>query len=147
MGVFVVNVLKNKIKNTFNAFDGKNLENLDDFYADSVAFEDPVTKIKGLKNLKKYYSHAYKNVKSIKFEFSEIFNEGGTYGAAWEMHLSVKGLNGGREYTVPGFSRIKFNKKNLVIEHRDYVDLGDMVYERLPLQGLVISLIKKMLTK
>lgn len=138
---------KSKIKKVFNAFDGKNLESLDGFYADHVLFQDPVTQVKGLKNLKKYYAHAYKNVKSIKFEFSEIFNEGSTYGAAWKMHLSVKGLNGGKEYTVPGFSRLKFNKRGLVTEHRDYVDLGDMVYERLPLQGLVISLIKKMLTK
>jgi hypothetical protein len=137
--------LKQKIVDNFNQFDGKNLNILNDFYADNVTFADPVTHVKGLKNLKEYYSKVYKNVKSIHFEFGEIINDQQSYAAPWTLHLSAKGLNGGKEYEVQGMSHFKFNNKGLVIYHRDYLDLGEMVYEKLPIQGLIIKSFKKLM--
>jgi len=134
-----------KIKTVFNAFDGKDLERLNDFYAQDVVFEDPVDKISGLPALKKYYTHAYKNVISIRFDFADIINQDNAYAAPWTMHMKVRGLNGGEEYAVKGLSQMVFNDKGLVVYHRDYVDLGAMVYERLPLFGAVIRKLKKLL--
>ena len=135
-----------KIEAAFNSFDGKNLDSLDNFYAKDVAFEDPVTKVKGLAKLKKYYAHAYKNVESIRFEFGDIFHQGEFYAAPWKMHLKAKGLNGGKMFVVAGLSHFKFNAQGLVTYHHDYLDLGDMVYERLPVVGLAVRQIKKFLT-
>ena len=134
-----------KIIKVFNDFDGQNLTRLDTFYAADVVFEDPVTRIEGLKELKKYYSHAYKNVISIRFEFGAIFNNGDDYAAPWTMHLAVKGLNKEQPYSVKGLSHLKFNSSGLVAYHRDYVDLGDMVYERIPLIGAGVRKLKKFL--
>lgn len=138
---------KNKIKKAFNSFNGKNMESLDSFYAPEVHFIDPVVELRGLESLKKYYEHTYENVKSIRFEFSDTIEEGTRVGAPWTMHLTVDRLNGGKEYSVPGFSEFNFNKQGLVTYHHDYVDLGAMVYEKLPLQGLVIRGIKSLLAR
>jgi hypothetical protein len=136
---------KQKIQKAFNEFNGKNLDLLEDFYASDIEFHDPVTKCKGLPQLKKYYAHAYAQVKSIRFDFLDFVIDGNTVAATWEMHLAVKGLNGGKSYAVNGFSHFKFNAKGLVYYHRDYLDLGAMVYERLPVQGAIIKGIKKFL--
>ena len=133
------------IKKTFNNFDGKNEDVLNQFYAENVVFIDPVLKVKDLDALKEYYSHAYSKVKSIRFEFAEMITEGQRVGAPWIMHIAVEGLNGGKSFSVSGFSQFEFNQEGKVVFHRDYVDLGAMVYERLPFQGKVIFLIKKML--
>lgn len=138
---------RNKIKTAFNSFTGKNLQSLDGFYSPSVVFIDPVTEVRGLDRLKAYYSHAYQNVKSIRFEFSDTIQEGDKVGAAWTMHLVVARLNGGKEYQVPGFSVFNFNEEGLVTYHRDYVDLGSMIYERLPIQGQIIRGIKALLKR
>lgn len=143
--MFAVDELKQKIKKNFNEFDGKNLEMLNGFYADNIQFADPVTQLRGLDKLKEYYAHAYKNVKSVNFEFGDIFNDGQTYAAPWTMHIAAKGLNGGKEFPVEGLSHFKFNNKGLVVYHRDYLDLGQMVYEKLPVQGLIIKTIKKLM--
>jgi hypothetical protein len=134
-----------KIVKYYNKYDGTNPEVLNEFYTDDVVFEDPVTKLHGLNQLKKYYAKTYKNVKSIRFEFADIFHQGAVYGAPWKLHIAVRGLNGGKEYVVPGFSQLKFEANGLVSEHRDYVDLGDMVYERIPIQGIIISTLKKLM--
>lgn len=136
---------KQRIVDLFNDFDGTDEKALEAFYAKNVQFQDPVAKINGLPELKKHYAHLYKNVKSIRFDFSEVIAEKNKYGGAWTMHLAASGLNGGREYAVSGFSYIVFGDDDLVTHHTDYLDLGAMVYERLPVQGAIISALKKFL--
>ncbi len=136
--------IKNMIK-TFNELGVDNLDVLDSFYEVKAEFQDPAVKIKGLANLKKYYAAVYKNVKSIQFDFTEIVKNDLCYYATWTMHLSAKGLNSGKKYSVEGLSVIRFNEKNLVTYHRDYFDLGGMVYEKLPVLGPLVGLIKKKL--
>lgn len=137
--------LAQKILTNFNQFNGKNLEILNLFYDNSVEFQDPAVQLKNLTQLKKYYTAVYKNVKSIHFKFHEIKAQENSYFAAWTMTLSAKGLNYGKKFAVDGLSVIEFNKKGLVKFHRDYVDLGAMVYERLPLVGKLVQIVKKQL--
>ena len=137
--------LRNKIIETYNQFTGKNLDLLDGFYAVDVEFHDPVTSLKGLSKLKDYYRHAYAHVKSIKFEFTEIIKDEDKYCGCWKMKIVIPTLNSGKEYTVTGNSRLNFNNDGRVVYHRDYLDLGEMVYEKIPVQGFLLRLFKKKL--
>lgn len=132
-----------KIDVAFNTFDGSNDSVLDEFYADNIHFVDPVTSTHGLLELKKYYSQAYKNVQSIRFAFTHYVAEGHKVAAQWEMHISIKNLNGGEPFVVNGSSFFTFNDSGKVIEHRDYLDLGELVYEKIPLLGPLTKTIKK----
>lgn len=134
-----------KIKSLYQQFKGNNLSLLDHFYASDVQFRDPIQSVTGLENLKKYYAKAYEHVRSIEFEFSDIFNQCLKYSASWRMDLSVQGLNSGKRYQVYGTSIIYFNVQGLIQQHQDYLDLGEMLYERIPIQGYVISKIKQRL--
>jgi SnoaL-like domain len=134
-----------QIVTAYNRFNGKNLDVLDDFYADDISFIDPITSLKSLAELKRYYTHAYANVRSIRFDFDEISRDGQRYFAPWTMTFSAARLNGGKEFSVSGLSHLEFNSAGLVCYHRDYLDLGEMVYSRLPVLGLVIAQVKKLL--
>jgi hypothetical protein len=133
------------IRDLYRLFDGKNLSLLDSYYSAAVRFQDPVCKIEGLDALKAYYAHAYGHVKYIHFVFSDIFREQNKYSAAWVMNIRVNGLNSGNEYNVSGNSVLYFNDAGLIEYHRDYLDLGEMVYERIPIQGFIIAKIKQKL--
>ena len=133
------------IKKTFNGLDKNNLLILNNFYDENIDFTDPIGNIKGLSLLKKYYAHVYANVISINFDFQQVNYQNDFYFAKWIMNIQVKGLNGGAPYPVEGFSVIKFNDHNKVDYHRDYLDLGSMVYENIPVLGKAIKLIKKKL--
>lgn len=137
--------MKKEIVSAFNEFTGKNLGRLDQFYAQDIHFVDPVHDIKGLDRLKSYYENMYKNVKSIHFYFHEFIEEGSKCTGTWTMKLAVSGLNGGDPFEVEGISAFHFNSQGLVNYHRDYFDLGSLVYERIPVQGMIIRKIKKML--
>ena len=134
-----------QIVSNFNNFNGTNLEILDLFYSSDVHFVDPVKNIRGLNELKSYYRHVYKNVRSIRFDFWHFIEHENSVVGEWNMKLRARGLNFGNEFSVAGCSVFKFNGEGLVSEHRDYVDLGKMVYEQIPALGLLISTIKKKL--
>ena len=101
---------KNTIIKTFNAFKGTNSEILNTFYSKKILFQDPVTTVKGLENLKKYYAHAYKNVQTIQFDFDEFFFDGANVLATWKMQVKAKGLNSGKKFSLPGISKFKFDQ-------------------------------------
>lgn len=133
------------IKGIFNQFNGRNVEILNQLYEDDISFQDPVTSVKGLAQLSKYYSHAYKNVQSIKFEFQNFICEQDQMLASWVMTAQVKGLNFGKPVRVEGVSVFKFSSRNKLVYHRDYLDLGQMVYENIWGLGSVIRKVKSLL--
>lgn len=131
---------------TVRAFDDLNkdtINNLDNYYEADAHFRDPITDVQGLAEIKKYYSHVYANVKSIHFNFQSISREGAIQTAVWKMSVIHPALNGGKELTLDGVSILEFNlNSHKLIAHRDYYDLGEFIYERIPILGPVIRYIK-----
>lgn len=134
-----------KIISFYNKFNGKNLEILNQFYSDDVQFQDPITKTDGLDQLKKHYTKSYQNIKSIRFDFSEFIAMDNKYSCTWVMTVAVNGLNSGKEFQVSGISILYFNSEGLITYHRDYFDLSELVYEKLPLIGSVVRGVKSKL--
>ena len=135
---------KESIIKAFNQLRADNLHILDQFYHPNILFEDPIGQVESLSSLKAYYKSMYENVTEISFDFSQLLEEGDSVMAAWSMKLRAKGLNSGKVVMVQGVSHIKF-EKDLVIYHRDYFDLGQMIYEYIPLLGPTLKFIKKKL--
>jgi hypothetical protein len=132
-----------KIVKVFNTLRADNVKILDDFYHPSVDFQDPVGKISGRDALKEYYKKMYKSVEEISFEFTSNISNGDNYMMGWTMRLKSENLNGGEEVKLDGVSHIVFAKdSDLVIKHRDYFDMGEFIYEHVPLLGSLIKYIK-----
>lgn len=136
---------KAQIINTFNALNKDNMEILDGFYHPEVVFEDPLGRIEGLPALKAYYKGLYKNVQAIRFDFTGHLSEGDTHVAVWTMHMVAPGLNRGREVVLDGNSVLRFGEEGLVAYHRDYFDVGAMVYEHVPVVGFLVRQVKSRL--
>lgn len=124
---------------TFNELRADNLGVLDSFYSKDVSFIDPIGNHKGLDSVKSYYKNIYKNVKSIRFDFKETISDGDKHVLIWDMYLVAEGLNGGKETITHGNSVIKFNEDNLVSYHRDYFDMGEFVYQHIPIISFIIK--------
>jgi hypothetical protein len=134
-----------KITTTFNSFTGDDQKLLENFYSPQVVFTDPVRSIQGLENLQKYYRHIYKNVQKIQFHFQHFIEQENQVAGEWVMDLQAKGLNFGEPFQVRGSSFFVFNEQGLVKTQNDYLDLGQMVYEKIPVLGIAVKTIRKAL--
>jgi hypothetical protein len=131
-----------KVKFVFQNLTKDKLHLIDEFYSSDVEFVDPVGKITTSKSIKEYYKSLYQNVKTIRFDFSQIYEQGNTIIAIWSMYLETDKLNGGEGYSIDGNSVITFNPQGKVSYHRDYFDMGAFVYEKIPVLGFFVKKIK-----
>jgi hypothetical protein len=135
--------LKDKIEYFFAHLSKDKMELVDEFYHPQVHFIDPVGTLDGAAKIKTYYSNMYKNVTSLRFDFSDFILSGDTVVAIWKMTLVTEKLNSGEPIIVDGNSVIRFDDKGLAIYHRDYFDMGAFIYENVPVVGFVVKKIKE----
>ncbi|MDN3609673.1 nuclear transport factor 2 family protein [Vibrio ostreicida] len=121
-----------------------NLHLLHDVYHNDVIFEDGAHRLEGWSSLKAYFDTLYTNVNRCQFDIKEHQQLGEVGFLTWVMTLEHPKLQSGQAITVNGVSHLKF-AQGRVVYHRDYFDLGEMLYENLPLLGTVIKSIKKRL--
>jgi ketosteroid isomerase-like protein len=131
-----------KVKYIFENLDKNNLHLVTEFYHTDVKFRDPLGEISGAENIKKYYENMYKNVKTIKFDFKEIIEQEKTVIAVWTMTLATDKINDGKPYSVEGNSVVKFDANGMAVYHRDYFDMGEFIYERIPFVGFLVRKVK-----
>lgn len=137
-----------RIKDAFARLDKNNLQVVEEFYDTEADFLDPIGSMKGTVKIRSYYAEMYKNVKAIKFEFVDAVQQDKSVAAVWIMTYSTDALNGGEEIKVHGNSIIKFGgTHDKVIYHRDYFDVGAMVYEHIPVLGWGVRKVKSKLAE
>jgi len=118
-----------------------NLSLLSSIYHEDMIFVDPLHQVEGLSNLHKYFEGLYVNLIQCDFVIHDVIVSGEQAAIYWHMAYRHPKLNNGEEVLVSGTSRI-IAKDNKVIYHRDYLDVGTMLYEQLPVIGRVIKWIK-----
>lgn len=134
-----------KIIEIYNRLNKSNLYTLHDIYTDDILFIDPVHEINGIEHLKSYFSALYKEIDEVNFKYSHCVQSTEEGYIQWEMTFSHPRLRKGRPVILPGATYMSFNASGKATLHRDYYDLGAMLYEQLPLLGFVISGLKKRL--
>ena len=126
----------------FNEMRFDNVERVcEEFYAENVVFEDPLGTIGGRKSLIGYYKHMYENLIEIEFKPISEMRNGDEGIFVWQMHLKHKTVGNGENIVVDGVSWFKY-ENGKVVYHRDYFDLGAMIYEKIPVLGSAIKWIK-----
>lgn len=118
------------------------LHRLPEVYANEVLFTDPAHRIEGLAALTDYFSALYQRLAYCRFVITSQLQQGRQAWLGWTMTFSHPRLRGGAPVTVEGATRLEFDEVGKVCLHRDYFDLGAMLYEQLPLLGSVVRTIK-----
>ena len=138
-------VQQQKIESVFKGLTASNLFILDDFYAADAKFIDPLGAHSGLESIKNYYKGLYEGAQEVHFETIEFVSSGNTHVYFWKMRLIAPGLNKGDPIELEGNSLIKFNSEDLVVYHRDFFDMGEFIYQHIPVLGWTIKKINSRL--
>lgn len=120
-------------------------------YAQNVVFLDPLHHIEGIDALQKYFDRLQEPLKSAHFVFLQEEYTEKSAALEWIMHLEMaKGPLKGQKMSIPGVSLLQFTEivgpngtEQRVLRQRDYFDVGDMLYERIPVLGGLLKWIKK----
>ncbi|MGV6806592.1 MAG: nuclear transport factor 2 family protein [bacterium] len=137
---------KDQLIDKFKAFykDIKNppLDDIESIYTADVVFRDPVHEIRGIDRLHTYMTDLCANLNYGRFEFlDQLVGDDRAY-IKWNMHFSHPRL-GSSNIEVRGVSQIIFSDR--IHYHEDIYDLGEMLYEHVPLLGSSTRWLKRRL--
>lgn len=122
---------------------GVDMSIIQEIYSDDVEFIDPAHNIHGLPALIDYFNNMMCNLTACNFDIREIHELEGSATLCWTMTVTHPKLNGAKPISVEGMTLLRFDEK--VDFHRDYFDLGAMLYEHVPLLGRAVRYLKKSL--
>ena len=125
-------------------------EQLSTLYNKNITFTDPAHSIMGLPALCDYLNHQYGNVQHCEFVLLGEWRSGDNLFLQWDMSLRHPKLNSGKTIVVNGLSNLLLKTENnddaKISMHRDYFDLGQLLYENVPVIGAINRQLKKGLT-
>jgi len=120
---------------------GVDMSIIDEIYSSDVEFIDPAHNIHGIAALINYFNGMMCNLTYCHFDIREVHELEGSATLCWTMTIAHPKLKGGKKIAVDGMTLLRFDQK--VNFHRDYFDLGAMLYEHIPLLGGAIKFLKR----
>ena len=129
-----------RFQDVFNRLNADNLILLDQIYAEEVVFEDPLHRVEGLPALREYFAKMYAGVAEISFDWETTLESDGMAMLTWTMHMRHQRLKPRETLALPGASLLQFGEQ--IHYHRDYFDLGALIYERLPVLGSLVRAVR-----
>jgi hypothetical protein len=87
----------------------------------------------------------YRNLDDPRFFIMEYVEKGNIAYVKWEFHFSFK--NESTQQMFEGVSRLEMSEEKRVIEHIDYWDVAEHMYEKMPLIGWMIRAIRRKIVR
>ena len=133
--------LAQRVKEAYLSIGSENVADLESLYTSDIHFEDPSHAVQGKRSLMRYLHKQFSNLSKCSFKFhSSIASETDIF-LTWTMFLNHPKLRGGDTIRVEGSSYLR-TRNGKIYYHRDYFDMGAMLYEHLPLLGRIIQRLK-----
>jgi hypothetical protein len=122
----------------FRNFSPSDLDRFHDFFAENAHFRDPFNDVYGVAAIRKVFAHMYQQCAQPRFEVNDYAISGQVAYLHWRFNCD-EGL------VIDGLSKVVFDERGMVLEHLDYWDAVAQVYQRIPLLGSILRIIRRKL--
>lgn len=134
-----------RVVRIIEAFEGltpANLPRLGDLYAPDADFKDPFNEVCGVPAIQQIFEHMYVALDSPRFVIHDVVAQGDQCVLTWDFIFRFRRFS--RELqTVRGASHLKLDAHGLITAHRDYWDVAEELYEKLPGVGSLMRWLKR----
>ena len=132
-----------KLIDFFESISQENTVDLKQIYTEDVFFKDPFNEVNGIQHVITIFDHMFHQLDQPRFVVTTHVSQGDQAFLTWDFLFKMKRFNR-NEQCIRGASHIRFAADGRVSYHRDYWDVAEELYEKLPLIGSVMRGLKKM---
>jgi len=115
-------------------------------YADDAYFKDPFNEVRGLPAVTPLFTHMFKQVENPRFVVTSTVLQGDSAFMTWDFLFHMRRY-AQEEQCIRGATHIRFATDGRVNFHRDYWDAAEELYEKLPVVGSFMRLLKSIARK
>ncbi len=116
---------------------------LKELYAEDAWFKDPFHEFCGRDRLMDVYREMFRNLQEPRFKILKQIVDHDQAVLIWDFRFRFRG----KEWCIHGSTHFGFNAEGLVVRHRDYWDAAEELYEKLPMLGALLRMIRKRIGK
>jgi hypothetical protein len=126
----------------FESLSPGDLARLGEVYAAEAQFKDPFNEVRGVPAIRAVFEHMYVALDRPRFIVRDIVVQGDQCLLTWDFLFHLRRFNSELQ-TVRGASHLKFDASGLIEVHRDYWDVAEELYEKLPGIGSLMRWLKR----
>lgn len=115
-------------------------------YAADASFKDPFNEVRGLTAITPLFTHMFVQVENPRFVITTHILQGNQAFITWDFLFHMKRY-ARNEQCIRGATQLRFNDAGLVEMHRDFWDAAEELYEKLPVLGSLMRVLKKIARK
>lgn len=109
-----------------------NLQQLDQYYAPDARFKDPFNHVQGIPAIATIFEHMFATLDTPRFVVIEQLAQGDQGFLAWQFHFRFRRWSRHTEQCIHGATHVRLDAQHLVVQHRDYWDAAEELYEKIP---------------
>ena len=128
----------------FASLSPQDLPRLEEYFAADARFKDPFNDVRGVSAVQAVFAHMFAVTDRPRFEILEQAASGATGFVRWRFRFAPRG-RGQAEREIEGVSRVLFAPGGRVLEHVDYWDPVEGLYDGVPLLGAALRAIRRRL--
>ncbi|SNS19370.1 SnoaL-like domain-containing protein [Noviherbaspirillum humi] len=126
----------------FETITPQSVDLLGDIYTPDAYFKDPFNDVRGLDEIRRIFSHMFVQVQAPRFVVRSAIAQGDEAFLTWDFLFRMKRFSSA-EQCIRGATHLRFAADGRLAFHRDYWDAAEELYEKLPLLGGLMRLLKR----
>lgn len=125
----------------FEALSPADAARMAEFYTDDASFKDPFNEVRGTAAIGRVFGHMFTSLDAPRFVVKDVIVQGDQCFMTWDFLFRMKRFRPD-EQTVRGGSHLVFAPDGRIAMHRDYWDVAEELYEKLPVLGALMRWLK-----
>lgn len=118
------------------------VETLASIYDEEAYFKDPFNDVHGLPAIQAIFRHMFVQVDEPGFVITAHVLQGSEAFLTWDFLFRMKRFSK-HEASIRGATHLRFGIDGRIAYHRDYWDVAEELYEKVPVIGALMRLLKK----
>jgi len=131
-----------RIVQAFEQLTPASLARLAELYTADARFKDPFNEVQGVPAIRAVFEHMYATLDAPRFVVRDVVAQGDQCFLTWDFIFRMRRFNRD-EQTVRGGSHLVLAADGRIALHRDYWDVAEELYEKLPLVGSLMRWLKR----
>jgi len=124
-----------RIVHVFESLTPESVADLGTIYTEHAHFKDPFNDIRGLAAIQGVFGHMFEALVAPRFVVTRRVVDGAHCFLVWEFHFRFRRFRGAVDQCIHGGSHLQLAPDGRILDHRDYWDAAEELYEKLPLVG------------
>jgi ketosteroid isomerase-like protein len=137
--------LVDELVHAFEHLQATDIARMGDWYDEQARFKDPFNEVQGVDAVRGIFQHMYDSLNQPRFIVTARVVQGHQCFLTWDFVFGIRGQSS--EITVRGASHLWLapgtDGRWRIQRHRDYWDVAEELYEKLPLLGALMRWLKR----